>query len=198
MRRGLPPTLHASATSPGALGPHRGWLHFPTPPPRQPRGTDRTCPGRNLVGQVYQLVRAMLMDWSEPEAQRSAVLPCDPGHRSIPTPRLPHSTTRPRGTSLLTCPGSSLVGQVYQLVRAACRRTAQRQLAGGTAQSQLDFPYRAQRPPRTFPVGEPYHSPAAVLFFKGMGIRKAENGGQERPGECRSAQERRGQRNDRF
>ena len=57
---------------------------------------------------------------------------------------------------------------------------------------------KVRHPPKPFPEGEIFHSPAAVLFFKGMGIRKAENGGQERPGECRSAQERRGQRNDRF
>ena len=55
-----------------------------------------------------------------------------------------------------------------------------------------------QHPSKPCPEGTFFHSPAAVLFFKGMGIRKAENGGQERPGECRSAQERRGQRNDRF
>ncbi len=54
-------------------------------------------------------------------------------------------------------------GQIFKFVPrgrgpAARWRTAQRQLAGGTARSRPDFPQRATRPPCTFPVGEPESS----------------------------------------
>ena len=57
--------------------------------------------------------------------------------------------------------GKTADGTVLQVRRRSriARRTAQRQLAGGNAQSRLDSSHRARRPSRPFPVGELFHSP---------------------------------------
>ena len=70
-------------------------------------------------------------------------------------------------------------GQIFKFVLrrrgpAAPRRTAQRQLAGGTVRSQPDFPHRAPRPSRTFPVGELFQSPG-LLRSSYPGLRTTTN-----------------------
>ena len=72
--------------------------------------------------------------------------------------------TAARHTPLVCHTPPSRPGQIFKFVPrrrgpAARRRTAQRQLAGGNAQSRLDSSHRARRPSRTFPVGELFHSP---------------------------------------